>query len=217
MNEKTKEAIYAMAKGAAGTVPVAGPMLSELFGVAFADPASKRRTEILEEMDRRLHALEQKGFNISELADNQEFLTVAMQAYSIALKTHQKDKRVALMNSISNTPKLGIEENEKLMFLNYIDQFNEWHLKILSFLNSPESYFTAETRPSLFSGGKSTILVSAFPELGDRRDFYDQIVRDLKNRDLIAYDTLHNTMSETGLWQSGTTEVGKRFLEFISE
>ncbi len=124
---------------------------------------------------------------------------------------------ISLMNSISNTPKLGIEENEKLMFLNYIDQFNEWHLKILSFLNSPESYFAAETRPNLFSGGKATILVSAFPELGDRRDFYDQVARDLKNRDLIAYDTLHNTMSETGLWQSGTTEVGKRFLEFISE
>ncbi|MEK5131980.1 MULTISPECIES: hypothetical protein [Bacillus] len=78
MNKKTKETIYAIAKGTAGTVPVAGPILSELFGVAFADPASKRRTEILEEMDHRIHALEQKGFNISELADNQEFLTVAM-------------------------------------------------------------------------------------------------------------------------------------------
>ncbi|MEK5131979.1 hypothetical protein N2V80_27660 [Bacillus sp. FSL W8-0640] len=112
---------------------------------------------------------------------------------------------------------MGIEENEKLMFLNYIDQFNEWYLKILSFLNSPESYFTAGNRPNLFSGGKATILVLAFPELGDRRDFYDQIARDLKNRDLIIYDTLHDTFSEIGMWQSGTTEIGKRFLEFISE
>ncbi len=31
MNEKTKENIYAIAKGTAGTVPVAGPMFSELF------------------------------------------------------------------------------------------------------------------------------------------------------------------------------------------
>lgn len=39
----------------------------------------------------------------------------------MALKTHQKVKRIALMNSISNTPELDIEENEKLMYLNYID------------------------------------------------------------------------------------------------
>ncbi|WP_246120630.1 hypothetical protein [Bacillus nitratireducens] len=72
-------------------------------------------------MDSRLHALEEKGFNISKLADNEEFLTVFMHAYSIALKTNQKVKRIALMNSISNTLEFGIEENEKLMYLNYID------------------------------------------------------------------------------------------------
>ncbi|WP_246120629.1 hypothetical protein [Bacillus nitratireducens] len=90
-------------------------------------------------------------------------------------------------------------------------------MKILSFLNSPESYFTVESSPKLSMGAKATILVSAFPELVGRGDFFEQIVKDLKNRDLIIYDTLHIGMSETGLWQSGTTEIGKRFLEFISE
>ncbi|HDR7596396.1 TPA: hypothetical protein QCX59_005702, partial [Bacillus mycoides] len=169
--------------------------------------------QVREEMDSWLHALEKKEFNISELANNEGFLTVDMHAYLIALKTHQKEKRIVLMNSISNTPALGIEENEKLMFLNYIDQFNKWYLKILSFLKSPESpesYFTVESSPKLSMGGKATILVSAFPELVGRIDFFEQIVKELKNRNLIIYDTTHKGMSETELWQLGTTEIGKR-------
>ncbi|MFS0687802.1 hypothetical protein AB1K89_00955 [Sporosarcina sp. 179-K 8C2 HS] len=212
-----KEVSYAIVKGAVGSVPIAGGVLSELFGVAFADPASKRREEVLMEMDNRLTMLEEEGYDINKLAESDEFLSIAMKAYSIALKTHQEEKRAALMNAISNTPKLSLDENEKLMFLNYIDQYNEWHIRILSFLNSPENYFTDISRPNISMGGKSSLLVSAFPELENRRTFYDQIVKDLKDRGLIVYDTLHTSMSEHGLWQSGTTDTGKSFLRFISE
>jgi hypothetical protein len=217
MNEKIKEVGYAIAKGAVGSVPLAGGVISELFGLAFADPASKRREQILVQMDERLKSLEEEGYDVNKLAESDEFLSVAMQAYSIALRTHQEDKRIALMNAISNTPKINIDENEKIMFLNYIDQFNEWHIRILSFLNSPADYFTESNRPNLYMGGKSSILVRAFPELGNRRSFYDQVVKDLKDRGLIVYDSLHVTMSEQGLWQSGTSEMGKSFLKFISQ
>ncbi|MDM5223021.1 hypothetical protein QUF86_20220 [Peribacillus sp. NJ11] len=217
MNDKIKEVGYAIAKAGVGSIPLAGGVLSELFGVAFSDPASRRREQILFEMDERLNKLESEGFQIDSLAENDEFLSIAMQAYNIALRTHQADKRAALMNAISNTPRLSIDENEKLMMLNYIDSFNEWHLRILAFSDEPKNYFNEKTKPNISFGGKSDLLIATFPELKSRRTFYDRIVRDLYDTGLILHESLHGTWSEQGLWASGTTEYGKNLLAFISE
>lgn len=217
MKDKIKEVGYAIAKGSVGSIPLAGGVLSELFGLAFSEPASQRREQVLLEMDNRLKILEEDGYDIEKLGESEEFLTVAMQAYNIALRTHQSIKRRALMNAMSNTPRLPIDENIKLMYLTYIDEFNEWHLKILSFLDSPSSFFNESNKPNFHMAGKSDLLIKAFPELSDNRTFYDRIVDDLHNRGLIVYDSLHVTMSEQGLWQSGTSKFGKQFLNFISE
>lgn len=219
MKDKIKELGYAIAKGSVGSIPLAGGVLSELFSVAFTDPATKRREQILLEMDARLKKLEEDGFDIQRLAESEEFLTIALQAYNIALRTHQAEKRAALMNAITNTPKLSIDENIKQMYLTYIDEFNEWHLRILSFLDNPLKYFidNNKPKPNLYMRSKSDILLQAYPELASRREFYDRIVTDLYNRGLIVYDSLHVMMSEQGLWQSGTSEFGKQFLKYISE
>ena len=217
MNEKTKELSYAIVKGGVGSIPVVGGVLSELFSVAFSDPASKRKEEVILAMDERLIKLEEEGYDIHKLADSDEFLTISMQAYNIAMRTHQHEKRLALMNAISNTPRLQIDENIKLMFLTYIDDFNVWHLKILLFMNDPLTFFNETNKPNISMGAKSSILISAYPELSNQRVFYDRIVTDLYSRGLIAHNSLHGTMSGQGLWQSGTTDFGKQFIGFISE
>ncbi|MDE7553261.1 hypothetical protein [Bacillus tropicus] len=60
-------------------------------------------------------------------------------------------------------------------------------------------------------GAKATILVSAFPELVGKIDFFKQIVKDLKNRDLIIYDTIHIGVSEIELWKSDNIEIERDF------
>lgn len=217
MGKKIKDLGYAIAKGSVGSVPLAGGVLSELFSTAFTDPATKRREQVLLEMDERLTKLEEEGYDINKLAESEEFLTIAMQAYNIALRTHQSQKRMALMNAISNAPKLSIDENIMQMYLTYIDEFNEWHLKIISFLDDPLSYFNENTKPNFYMAGKSSILTKAYPELESQRVFYDRIVTDLYSRGLIINDSLHVTVSEQGLWQSGTSDFGKQFFRFISE
>lgn len=121
------------------------------------------------------------------------------------------------MNAIYNTPKLSIDENEKLMFLNYIDQFNKWHLRILYFMHNPTSFFLGGSKPSYYMAGKATILEDAFPELKTRRDFYNQIAKDLYSRGLISIEYLGGTMTEQSLWHTYTTVTGKSFIQFISE
>lgn len=204
MKDNFKDVGHAIAKGSVGSIPLAGGILSELFGVAFTDPATRRREQVLLDMDERLKILEEDGYDIKKLAESDKFLTIAMQVYNVALKTHQTEKRIALMNAISNTPKLQIDENKKQMYLTYIDEFNEWHLRILLFLNTPEIYFEEGNKPNFAMAGKFSILIKAFPELSSQRVFYDRIVTDLYNKGLIVYDSIHTTMSEQGLWQSGT-------------
>lgn len=67
MKDKIKELGYAIAKGSVGSIPLAGGVLSELFSVAFTDPATKRREQILLEMDARLKKLEEDGFDIDQV------------------------------------------------------------------------------------------------------------------------------------------------------
>ncbi|MCM3109973.1 hypothetical protein [Lederbergia lenta] len=216
MKEKAKEVGYAITKGAIGSVPIAGGVLSELFSAVFNEPATKRKEQVIYDIENRLQYLEKEGVNLEELKENEEFLSIAMQAYNIAMRTHQVDKRAALMNSIFNTSRLLIDENEKLMFLNYIDQFTEWHLRILSFLNDPRLAFEGKQLPNYYMGGKATVLEYAYPELENRRTFYDQVVKDLYSRGLIIHESLHVTVTGNSMLGSSTSETGKKFIEFIT-
>lgn len=217
MKEKIEELGYAIVKAGVGSIPLAGGVLSELFSVAFSDPASKRREKVLLEMDERLQRLELEGFDIQKLSESEEFLTIALQVYNIALRTHHEGKRLALMNSMSNTPKLTIDENIKLMYLSYIDEFNEWHLRILSFLDKPSNHFNDTNKPNFYSGSKLGLLSTAYPELSSQKEICKQIANDLYSKGLIVYNSLTTTLSEQGLWQSGTSDFGRQFLRFISE
>jgi hypothetical protein len=212
-----KEIGYAIAKGGIASVPVAGGILSELFGIAVTDPATKRREQVLQDIDQRLNQLEKEGLDTISLANNEEFLSVVLQAYNIAIRTHQADKKAALLNAISNTPKMtSIDDNIKHMFLMYIDEFNEWHLRILLLFNNPREFF-GENLPSYYMGGLSMVLTDAYPELKERREFYDQAFKDLYSRGLLNTESLHGTMTGEGMLQPRTSSFGKQFIEFISE
>ncbi|MEH7469970.1 hypothetical protein V7195_25955, partial [Priestia megaterium] len=179
MNEKTKEITYALLKGGLGSIPLAGGVASEVFGVIFSDPATKRRDRAMSDIVKKISLLEAEGFRVEELIENEEFVSVVIKAYNIVMQTHQEDKITALMNTIYNTPRLSIGENEKIIFLNYINDFTEWHLRILIYFNDPEGFYGNDNRPIYDrSPHISTLITDAFPELQGKREFYAQITRD---------------------------------------
>ena len=57
----------------------------------------------------------------------------------------------------------------------------------------------------------------AVPELEKDREFTGQLIRDLYARGLISGDmsTMNTMMSESGVYSSRTTPLGKKFLQFI--
>ncbi|GAE35696.1 hypothetical protein [Halalkalibacter akibai] len=210
--EKATQITHAAIRGTLGAV--SGGILAEVFNLVIADPASKRRDNALSEITERILNLEKKDMNLDELAENDEFISVVMKAYNIYLRTHQKEKRLALLNAVENTPILDIDESIKQMYLNYIDEFNEWHLEILHLLDNPTKYLREDQFP--YMGGLEQILVIAFPELKDKAEFYKQVTRDLYDRGLMNTDGLGGTMTGQGLKASRTTNFGKEFISYIT-
>lgn len=215
---------YAHAGVRAGlsTAPFLGGPLAEFFSMIITPPLEKRRTDWLIDIFTRLKQLEEKveGFKIENLAENEIFISTLLYATQVAMRTHLREKLDALKNAVINSAvKLPIDENLQLIFLNLVDRYTPWHLIILHFLDDPRKYGVRNniSYPSWSMGGTSAVLESAMPELKGKRDFYDQIVKELYSNGLLNSDTfLHTTMTDQGMFASRTTAMGKQFLGFIS-
>lgn len=209
-------------KAALSAIPLVGSPISEFFSVVIAPPLEKRRTEWLIEIYQRLQYLEKTvaGLKGENLAENENFISTLFYATTIAMRTHQHEKLEALKNAVTNSLIMpSIDENMQLIFLNLVDRYTPWHLIILKFLDDPRKFGENRkiTYPNWSMGGTASVLEYTFPELKDRRGFYDQIVKDLYSDGLISSDSfLHTTMTDHGMFASRTTEMGKVFLAFIS-
>lgn len=143
-----------------------------------------------------------------------------MHASNLALRNHQEEKLAALRNAIVNSALPNApDESLQQIFLNLVDTFTVWHLALLKLFQGPEKWAEENNHkfPNLSAGGLSTIVESAFPQLRGQRAFYDIVWRDLYSSGLVTTDGLHVTMSGHGLMQKRTTEMGDKFLKFISK
>ena len=61
------------------------------------------------------------------------------------------------------------------MFLNLIDQFTVWHIRILNLFDDPEGWFKAHkiTLPNYMAAGLINVIQAAYPELSSQQDFCD--------------------------------------------
>src|SRR5205809_922170 len=73
-------------------------------------------------------------------------------------------------------------EDEQAMLLGDIDALSTWHIRLLRFLENPGKFATERhVRTDFTIGGSvSRVLEQVYPELAGRREFYDQIMRDLR-------------------------------------
>lgn len=202
-----------------GSIPLLGAAATELFNTIIQPPLERRLNEWREETVESLNRLENEveGFKMESLRDNEQFISTILHATQAALRTHQEEKREALRNAVLNAAlDISIDDDLQMIFLNMIDAFTPWHLRILKYLRNPMDFCETETgRSQLMSGAPAQQLEKAFPELKNRRVFYDQVVKDLNARGLIDIDSLHVHMSAAGVFAARTTEMGNQFLDFV--
>jgi hypothetical protein len=212
---------HAIARGALSSVPIAGGAISVLFEEVFQRPLEKRRltwistlAEVVEELSQRV-----EGFDASRLAENEMFLTSAVQASQIAQRTHQSEKLDALRNAVQNAALPNApDDDQQLIYLRLIDHLTTWHLRILALFDGPEGWFKEHSEKRANASSGSSVLESAYPELRGQRGFYDQLVSDLQSEGLISNGSfLHAMMTPHGAMASRTTPSGKAFLRFIQK
>ena len=210
---------HRVARAALSAIPGVGGAAVELFSSLIEPPLERRKREWMIRVTEALNRLEQeRGIDLEQLKENDAFFTCLVQASQVALRNHQEEKIEALANAVVNAA-LPTAPNESLqqVFLNFVDTFTVWHLKILDLFQDPQSWALRNEYKfrDMSMGGRSHVLEMAFPELQGKRDFYDMIWSDLYQRRLVGSDSLHVTMSGTGLFQGCVSNIGNEFLFFI--
>lgn len=194
---------------------------TELLNYLVTPPLEKRKNEFFEDIGIRLKDLEDQGvISLEKLSENEKFIDITMLATQAALRTSVKEKKDALRNAILKSakpvsPELAVQQ----MFINYVDYFTVWHIKILDFVNDPIGW--AEKNNHEFKNIQDkegfAILEDAFPGLKGGRGFYDQFWKDLYSRSLVTDENINSLLNHLTLTHKYVTPTGKLFLSYISE
>lgn len=212
---------HSTAKAALGAVPFAGTLLVEVFEKFITAPLSKRREQWMAEIGQAVSDLESKyKIPFDQLQENDAFVDIVLEASQIALKASSERKREALKNAILNSA-LPSSPDDALnrMFLNFIENFTDWHLKFLDVLEDPKGYLSKNNLMlgSIMMGSLSNLIFTAFPELEGKNDFCDLILSDLHDNKLVGINSMKGMMSADGITAKRTTEIGDIFLGYIRE
>jgi hypothetical protein len=134
---------YTVAKAAVSAVPVAGGPAAELLGIIFGPSLEKRREKWLEQLADAVKEVQGKVAELTpeKLSQNEAFISTALRATEIAVRTHQEEKLEALRNAVVSAA-LPDAPNETLqqIFLNHVDSLTPWHMRILAFFDDPKDW-----------------------------------------------------------------------------
>lgn len=219
--ESEGDKAHRVARVALSLIPGVGGAAAELFNALITPPLEKRKAEWMTKVTEAINELYEKTqIDIEGLQNNEQFFTTLVHATHVALRNHQNEKIEALKNAILNSALPDAPDDSlQQIFLNLVDSFTVWHLAILKLFQNPEKWADDNNHQfsNLMAGGLSSILESAFPQLQGQRSFYDIVWRDLYLSGLVNTESLHGMITGRGLMEKRTTEMGDKFLKFISE
>lgn len=218
----TSDKIIDAIKALAGELPGAG-LAMEITSWFVRTPFEKRTEEWQKTVGETLHRLAtEKKIDLEELQEDDRFVDTVLQATQIALRNSQQEKREALRNAIMNSAlPQAPEESERQMFLQLVDRFTVWHLKLIAFLDNPPEWCRRNNRPTLNSSITSSLSQAfelSLDELKGKSEFYEQVCSELDSAGLTnGARNLKVMMTGDGWKGSRTTPRGKEFLRFITE
>jgi hypothetical protein len=214
------DVVHSVVNAGLGSVPIVGSFASELFNMVLTAPVEKRKEEWMIKIFNSLQDVQDKveGFQIENLANDEKFISVMTRASQLAILNHQQEKLQALHNAILNSAlNISIDENEQMMFLNMVDTFTPWHLKLIYYFENPINRFEENniSRPEFMMGGIRDGLYAFYPELLNRDEFVAVIFNELFSNKLVNTSGLGGTMSNDGIYSSRLSDFGKKFLKYI--
>lgn len=116
------DVLHAITKAGLSAIPIVGGPAVELFQYVVQPPLEKRRFEWMTSIGEKLNELEENKFDLEKLKNDENFISVMMNASQMALRTHQEEKLDALRNAILNVAKgEAPDESVQHLFLNFVD------------------------------------------------------------------------------------------------
>lgn len=221
---KNSKGDYALSAGKAivGSVPIVGSVASELLSLVISEPVSKRRDAWMIKLYEELKDLEQvvNGFRIENLKDNEQFVTVVLNATQLAIRNHSEEKLLALKNACINTAlKINTDEDKQLIFLNYIEELIPLDIKLLyHFMNPEERCIEKGVNTSRYGMG---LPLNAFYECNKESNIDTNLVL-MRMDNLIAKNLLNDfnynvSCTPEGILSSRLSDLGKEFMEYITK
>jgi hypothetical protein len=212
---------YGLVKAAVSSLPVADGAAAEILSLVFGPPLERRREEWLQRLADAVREIQENVADLTpeKLSQNEAFVSTALRASEIAVRTHQEEKLEALRNAVVSAALPDAPDDTlQQIFLNYVDALTPWHLRLLTFFEDPTAWGAKHgiAYPNWSAGTPASALEIALPELSGNREFYDQLVTDLQQRGLLRQFSMHASMTASGIFSPRISPTGKRFLNFIS-
>jgi hypothetical protein len=172
------------------------------------------------ELPRGIRSLQDNGrIELEAIRNDEQFISTVVQAAQAAARTHVHEKRESLRNAILNSAMPGpIDGTLQQMFVQWVDAFIAWHLRFLTFAESPARAFAERGLDinSFMRGSQPMVIETAFPTLKGKQGLYDQIYNDLSQRGLAEAMPLGTVKHAAMFKQPTITNLGRQFLAFIT-
>lgn len=206
----------------ASLVPHGAGLVQVLFENVISPSLERRRQQSFEEVAEVVRDLQHDVADLTpvKLSQNEEFITVILQATQIAMRNHQAEKREALKNAVFNSAVPGaLSDDEQVFFLRLTDTLTPRQILLLAFLHRPRDWLDDHkiAPPSLLTGAVADVIEHALPDTRGNRDYLKQLIRELQAAGLIQTgDIIFTTQSGAALYRRETTKRGEEFLQFIT-
>lgn len=197
-------------------IPTLGGPAIRLMDIVITPPLEQRRVNWLNDLARRLEELQEtiEGFTVEALAENDEFVTAFTTATLIAVRNHDEEKLAALRSAVVNVAlRTEADVERQSVFLSLVDYLTPAHIRLLRFFQAPLAFVARSGRGGVGAVPDTARDIALRVLPGIPPDAYDLLCGDLENRGLIRLPK----PPALGLTDERTTELGDRFLRFISE
>ncbi|ENM5740380.1 hypothetical protein AB1F87_004005 [Vibrio mimicus] len=218
--EPVSEKFHRVASATVASVPIIGGAAVEVFRALIEPPMSKRQTEWMVQVTDALNGLYESGLVTEfDLQQNERFFTTLVNASNVAIRNHEKAKLEALKNAVLNSALPNSPDDTKQqLYLNLIERYTSWHLALLVLFQGPDIWAenNSHSFPNFYMGSISSVIESAYPELGKQPELCQLVWKDLYLNGLLDTDNFNTTMSAAGMLAKRTTQFGDEFINFIS-
>ena len=215
---------HSLVKAALAAIPGIGGSAAEIFAMLVYPPLAKRQQEWMDAIaDVVVELQRERKTRLEDLQNDPDFVDALVLATQVAVRTGVADKLTALRNAVRNSGSPGrLDGARQQMFIRLIDEFTEWHLRLLKLFDDPIAWFGSKNQ-EVPKGNMRDVISQAYAELDSRGEFVSLIWRDLYVRSLVESERALNDIYDfrATLDRGGTermeqlTPMGKEFLRFV--